>query len=327
MTIQEILKTTQATPVILAPMAGVTDLAFRELCMDSGSDFTYSEMVSAKAVSFNNKKTFALMEVSDIAKPYGIQLFGHEPHIMGETAQRLCAQYGNDMALIDINMGCPAPKIVNNGDGSALMKDMLLASKVIEYVAKRSTVPVTVKFRKGWSSSAVNAVEFAKMAEKSGAAAITIHGRTREQMYGGKADWDIIGEIKAAVRIPVIGNGDIVDYSTAMSMLKQTHCDAVMIGRAAQGNPFIFREIKSCMNGTAYEPPTWEERIETAIDHMHRHRAYKGDAAFPEMRKHLAWYVKGMPHAAVLRTQVFNAKSSYEAEKLLRDELLVQNRR
>ena len=318
MNIQEILNTTHNIPVILAPMAGVTDLAYREICMANGCDFTYSEMISAKAVSFNNKKTFKLMSVSEKAKPYGIQLFGHEPQLMAEIAAYICDEYSDDLSLIDINMGCPAPKIVNNGDGCALMNDIKLASKIIEYVSKASKIPITVKFRKGWNSDNINAVEFAKMAEDSGAKAVTIHGRTREQMYSGNADWEIIAEIKSKLNIPVIGNGDIVDVISAQKMLEVTGCDAIMVGRAAQGNPFIFDEIRAGIENRTYERPSLETIIETALEHIRLHEMYKGPAAFAEMRKHIAWYTKGIKGSARLRTQIFSANTAGEAAIILK---------
>lgn len=318
MTIQQILKTEDRIPVILAPMAGVTDLSFREICMEHGSTFAYSEMISVKAVSYNNKKTFRLMEYSDSAKPFGIQIFGHEPQVIGDMAKLISGKYADVISLIDINMGCPAPKIVNNGDGSALMKDMKLAAAVIRYAVKGSAVPVTVKFRKGWDDEHINAVEFAKMAEENGASAVTVHGRTRVQMYSGKADWEIIRQVKDELTIPVIGNGDITSGVTAESMLKMTGCDAVMIGRGAQGNPFIFEEVKARLSGTQYTPPTASKRIETALEQARKHTEYKTEAAFPEMRKHLAWYVKGMKGSSALRNDIFQCRSLSEAENILR---------
>ncbi|MBQ9950184.1 MAG: tRNA dihydrouridine synthase DusB [Clostridia bacterium] len=317
MTINQIFNTNSGIPVVLAPMAGVTDLPFREVCTSLGCDFSYSEMVSAKALSFKNKKTHKLMSYSENSMPFGIQIFGHEPHVIGNICSELCSEYGDIISLIDINMGCPAPKIVNNGDGCALMNDVLLASKVIEYAVKASTVPVTVKFRKGWDSEHENALEFAKMAENSGASAVAIHGRTRVQMYSGKSDWDIIAAIKSALKIPVIGNGDITDADSAIQMLNHTKCDALMIGRAAQGNPFIFDEIKSKIKGRNYIPPTLEKRISIAEKHLKLHEMYKSQAAFPEMRKHIAWYTKGIHGASTLRSQIFLCESAEEALELL----------
>lgn len=317
MTIQEILKTKDRIPVILAPMAGVTDLSFREICMERGCSFAYSEMISVKAVSFNNKKTFRLMDYSEKAMPFGIQIFGHEPQVIGDMAKLISDKYADVISLIDINMGCPAPKIVNNGDGCSLMKDMRLASAVIRYAVKGSSVPVTVKFRLGWDEKSKNALEFAKMAEESGASAITIHGRTRNQMYSGKADWDIIANIKTNVCVPVIGNGDIVSGETAEKMLKHTNCDALMVGRGAQGNPFVFEEIRARLDDKPYNAPTIEERIETALEHARRHTNYKTQAAFPEMRKHLAWYTKGIKGASALREQIFKCSNYKEAKEIL----------
>ena len=323
--INRILNTkTDSTPVILAPMAGVTDLAFREISMLCGCDFTYSEMVSAKAISYNNSRTFRLMTYSETAKPFGIQLFGHEPFVMADTAARVCDMCGDDLSLIDINMGCPAPKIVNNGDGSALMKDMLLASKVIEFVAKRNSRYTTVKFRKGWDDNNINAVEFAKMAEDSGADLITIHGRTRAQMYSGEADTDLIRRVKEAVSIPVIGNGDITDAESAKRMLKETNCDGIMIGRGAQGNPFIFEEVRAMLENREYEPPSIEKRIETMLLHAQLHEKYKTKAAFSEMRKHIAWYTKGLRGAGRLRSSIFECESIEEVKGII-DEFVREN--
>lgn len=323
MDIKEILNIkNDSIPVILAPMAGVTDLAFREICMGNGCDFTYSEMVSAKAISYNNKKTYRLMSFTERAKPFGIQLFGHDPIIMGDMAQRICDIFGDDLSLIDINMGCPAPKIVNNGDGSALMKTPLLAGSIIESVVKKSSVPVTVKFRKGFDNNNINALEFALIAENSGAFAVTVHGRTREQMYSSNADWDIIAQIKQLLKIPVIGNGDVISGEAAVSMLKKTGCDAIMIGRGARGNPFIFEEVKCALKGYPFEKPSCKKRIETAIYHAKLHEKYKTEASFSEMRKHIAWYTSGIKGSAQLRSRIFSCNSIQEAESILKDMLL-----
>ena len=317
MTIQQIFNSNDQIPVILAPMAGVTDLAFREICVEHGCSFTYSEMISVKAVSYNNKKTFRLMDYSNKSKPFGIQIFGHEQQVIGDISKLISEQYADVISLIDINMGCPAPKIVNNGDGSALMKDPKLAAAIIRYAVKNSQVPVTVKFRLGWDDEHINALEFAKMAEENGASAITIHGRTRKQMYSGKANWSIIKQIKESVQIPVIGNGDITCGESAEEIIKITGCDAIMIGRAAQGNPFIFEEIKAKLEGKAYTPPTTEQKIKTAIVHARKHTQYKTQNAFPEMRKHLAWYIKGIKGCSALRNDIFKCRCLEEAEEIL----------
>jgi tRNA-dihydrouridine synthase B len=293
-----------ATPVLLAPMAGVTDLPFRALCASMGADFTYTEMVSAKGLSFGGKNSFALLETSKEERPCGVQLFGSEPQLMADIARMLCTQYSGQLALIDINMGCPARKVTGNREGSALMLDPKHASSIIAAVVKSSRLPVTVKFRKGYDDAHVNAPEFAQVAEESGAAAVTVHGRTREQMYSGKADWDCIASVKQAVKIPVIGNGDVFNGSDALKLLKHTGCDAVMVGRGAQGNPFLFEEIKAALNGMPYEKPSDEKRIDTAIAHVKAHVKHKGERAVIEMRKHVAWYVRGMRECTLLRAKL-----------------------
>ncbi len=292
------------TPVLLAPMAGVTDLPYRALCKELGCDFTYTEMVSAKGLAFGGQGSAQLLETAEIERPCGVQLFGREPDILAETVRRLCEDRRGELALIDLNMGCPAPKIVNNGEGSALMKELPLAGRIIEAVSRASALPVTVKFRKGFDAQHVNAVEFAKMAEQSGAAMVTVHGRTREQMYSGRADWDIIAAVKQAVTIPVIGNGDVFTGRDAAALIAHSGCDGIMAARGAQGNPFLFREIKAALFGDTYTPPTAQERIDTAILHTRRMAQYKGERGAVEMRKHLAWYVKGLRGAVEFRTRV-----------------------
>jgi nifR3 family TIM-barrel protein len=292
------------TPVLLAPMAGVTDLPFRALCAFMGADFTYTEMVSAKGLSFGGKNSYALLETSKEERPCGVQLFGSEPDLMADMARMLCTQYSGQLALIDINMGCPARKITGNREGSALMLDLLHASRIITAVVKASSLPVTVKFRKGYDELHVNAPEFARMSEESGAAAVAVHGRTREQMYAGKADWDCIASVKQAVKIPVIGNGDVFNGTDALALLKHTNCDAVMVGRGAQGNPFLFQEIKAILSGTPYQRPSDEKRIDTAIAHVKAHVKHKGERAVIEMRKHVAWYVRGMRDCTAVRAKL-----------------------
>ncbi|MBQ9832112.1 MAG: tRNA dihydrouridine synthase DusB [Clostridia bacterium] len=298
------LRKTLDVPVILAPMAGVTDLPYRSICRDMGCDFTFTEMVSAKGLFYGGNGTKQLLCTADNERPCGIQLFGSEEKIMADMAKRLCDEYMGDISLIDINMGCPAPKIVSNGEGSALMKDLKKAAAVIEAVVKASTLPVSVKFRKGFTNETVNAVEFARMAQDSGAKMLTVHGRTREQMYSGNADWDIIARVKAAVTVPVIGNGDVFSGIDAKNMLEQTDCDGIMVARGAQGNPFIFREIKAVLSGGEYSEPSDIERIDTAIFHARRLQSCKGDRSVVEMRKHAAWYTHGMRDAAKVRTQI-----------------------
>lgn len=289
--------------IILAPMAGVTDLPFRLLCREQGSALQCMEMVSAKAILYNNKNTDALMEIHPDEGPASLQLFGSDPQIMGDMAKRIEER---PFAILDINMGCPVPKVVNNGEGSALMKNGPLVGKIVESVASAIKKPVTVKIRKGFDDTCVNAVEIAHIAEESGAAAVTVHGRTREQYYAGEADWDIIAAVKAAVKIPVIGNGDVVDGRSAEALLKHTGCDGVAVGRAVRGNPFLFREIIYYLeNGVAMASPSNKEKLDTIIRHARLQLEVKGEyIGVREMRKHIGWYSAGVPGAARLRGRV-----------------------
>ncbi len=304
-------------PVLLAPMAGVTDLAFREICRAMGADFSYTEMVSAKGLYYGSERTASLLAASPLERPYGVQLFGAEPEIVAEMAKRLADEAHPGLALIDLNMGCPARKITGNGEGSALMLDLPRAARIIESAAKSSSLPITVKFRKGFDAAHINAVAFARMAEESGAAMLTVHGRTREQMYSGKADWDIIAAVKTAVSIPVIGNGDVFSGQDALALRAHTGCDGIMVARGAEGNPFIFREIKAALAGKPYAPPTNAERIDTALAHARRLVECRGARAVIEMRKHVAWYLSGMRGASALRAQVNATGSLAELESML----------
>ncbi len=306
-------------PVLLAPMAGITDSAFRRLCIERGCDYTFTEMVSANGLHYKNRKTQELISISEAEKPCGVQLFGHDPAIIAETVQRLFDGLvsSSEVSIVDINMGCPAPKITSNGDGSALMKNPALAGKIIEAVVKASPVPVSVKFRKGWDENSVNAVEFARIAEKSGAAFVTVHGRTRMQMYSGKADRELIKSVVDAVNIPVIGNGDIFSGESALTMLESTGCAALMVARGSQGDPFIFSEIKAALFGENYVKPSESERLDTAIRHIEEYISGHG-GAFVDMRKHIAWYVKGMYGSNELRRRVNTCADAEELISLIR---------
>ena len=261
-------------PIMLAPMAGFTDMTYRSICREHGCDFTFTEMISAKGLKYGGKSA-DLMETAPNERPCGIQLFGRDPDIMAEMARRICGENKGELALIDINMGCPAPKITGNGEGSALMKEPGVAARVIEAVVKASDLPVSVKF---------------------------IHARTREQMYSGAADWEVIAEAKAALSIPVIGNGDVTGGSSAIAMRDYTGCDGIMIARGALGNPYVFQEVKAAFAGVPYTPPSNAERLDLAIAHVRGLVAHKGPHGVIEMRKHIAYYVRGMKGASAFRT-------------------------
>ena len=299
-----------ANPYILAPMAGVTDLPFRLLCKEQGAGLLCMEMVSAKAIQYNNKNTKALLEIHPEEEPVSLQLFGSEPDVISEIAKRIEEL---PFAILDINMGCPVPKIVGNGDGSALMKQPKLVHEIVSKTVKAIQKPVTVKIRKGFDENSINAVEIAKIIEDAGAAAVAVHGRTREQYYSGAADWDIIRQVKEAVSIPVIGNGDVVSGESAIAMMEQTGCDGVMIGRGAQGNPWIFSElIEYEKTGVMPERPSMEEMKEMMLRHTRLQMQYKGEyLGIREMRKHISWYTSGLQNSAKLRGQI-NAVESYE---------------
>lgn len=296
--------------VILAPMAGVTDLPFRVLCKEQGAGLLCMEMVSAKAIYYGSKNTEELMKISPAEMPVSLQLFGSDADIMADMAKKIEEK---PFAVLDINMGCPVPKVVNNGEGSALMKNPKLAEEIITKMVKAVKKPVTVKIRKGFDEAHLNAVEMAKIAEASGAAAVAVHGRTREQYYAGKADWDCIRAVKEAVKIPVIGNGDVTDALSAERLLKETGCDGVMVGRAAQGNPFIFREIMEYLETGVIPPkPTPAEVRATIERHARMQMEEKGEyTGVREMRKHLSWYTVGYPNSAKYR-QMINSMETME---------------
>lgn len=296
--------------VVLAPMAGVTDLPFRLLCKEQGVGLICMEMVSAKAIYFNNKNTNELMQIHPCETPVSLQLFGSDPDIISEMAKRI---ENKPFAILDINMGCPVPKVVNNGEGSALMKNPKLVEEILTKLVKATYKPVTVKIRKGFNDDNVNAVEIARIAESCGVAAVAVHGRTREQYYSGKADWEIIRKVKEAVKIPVIGNGDVVDALSAKALQDQTGCDGIMVGRAAQGNPWIFHEIITYLETGVIPPkPTPEQVKDVVIRHAKLQLKFKGEyTGVREMRKHLSWYTTGYPNSARFR-QMINSMESME---------------
>lgn len=296
--------------LVLAPMAGVTDLPFRLLCKEQGAGLICMEMVSAKAIMYRNKNTEALLEIHPAERPVSLQLFGSDPDIVSEMAKRI---EDRPFSILDINMGCPVPKVVNNGEGSALMKNPALAEAIVAKTVKAIRKPVTVKIRKGFDDSMVNAVEIAKACEAAGASAIAVHGRTREQFYSGKADWGIIARVKESVSVPVIGNGDVTDGATAGRLMKETGCDGIMIGRAVRGNPWIFREIRAYLEtGETIKRPTPEEMREMVLRHAALQLETKGEyIGIREMRKHVSWYTAGYPHSAGLRRRV-NEMETFE---------------
>ena len=309
-------QTLQLNPVVAAPMAGVSDRPGRLIAREHGSGLVYTEMISAKALTYKNQKTYQLMNMQDEVQPVSMQIFGSEPDVMAEGAKIMQA---HGAQIIDINMGCPVPKVVNNGEGSSLMRTPEIAEAIVNEMVKAVTVPVTVKFRKGWDDTAVNAVEFAKRMEAAGASAIAVHGRTRAQYYSGKADWDIIARVKAAVSVPVIGNGDIFTPMDAKKMLDETGVDGVMIGRGALGRPWLYQQTLDYLRTGVYQPdPDMDVRREIILHHAQLLCEEKGEyVGMKEMRKHVAWYYKGLPHAAKMRDKINIISTLEELNALL----------
>lgn len=305
-----------SNPLILAPMAGVTDLPFRLLCKEQGAGLVCMEMISAKAIAFHNRNTKKLMQIDPGERPVSLQLFGSDPDIISEIAREIEEE---PFDILDINMGCPVPKIVGNGEGSALMKDPKLVEQIVSKTVRAIKKPVTVKIRKGFDEDHVNAVEIARIAEASGAAAVAVHGRTREQYYSGQADWKIIRQVKEAVKIPVLGNGDVDSPQKAKALFEETGCDGILIGRAARGNPWLFHQIKTYLETGEEEPrPSMEEIRQMMLRHARMQIDYKGDyTGIREMRKHISWYTAGCPHSAKLRAQINSVESLEELKELI----------
>ena len=303
--------------VFLAPMAGVTDLAFRIICKEMGAGLVFSEMVSSKGLHFKDSSTKTLLQVDSKERPIAIQLFGSEPQIMANVIDNYLNKR-EDIDIIDINMGCPAPKIVKNGDGSALMRNPKLVREILKEVVKTSNKPITLKIRMGWDHDSINGIDIAKIAEEEGVAALTIHARTRDMFYSGEADWDYIRRVKESISIPVVGNGDIFRPEDGIKMLEFTNCDAIAIGRGAQGNPWIFRRIINLMKGEEDTLPSKEEIIQMCIRHLNLICFIKGDGVgVKEMRKHVAWYLKGLKNSNEVKNLANNIDNKQEMEKVL----------
>ena len=314
-------------PVVLAPMAGVNDIAFRQICLEMGADFSFTEMVSSKALQYSSMKSRKLLDAAPNETRVGVQLFGHEPQVMAAEAAWVQEHMGNQLACIDINMGCPARKIVKKGDGSALLKTPDVAAEIVRSIKTAVTCPVTVKFRKGYAAGEDLAVPFAQAMEQAGADLMTVHGRTTAQMYSGKADWDVIARVKSAVDVPVIGNGDVTDAESALAILERTGCDGIMVARGAQGNPWVFSQVRAALDGKPVpEPPTIEDRVNMAKRHaaMLTERFSRNNLVY--MRKHVAWYLHGVPGAARARGTINSCKTLDEFNAAL-DQVLVDAER
>jgi len=305
-----------AYPIALAPMAGVSDSLFRRLCKEQGCPLVYSPLISAKAISYNNRKTMEMLQFTAEERPIGVQLFGSQPTIVAQAARFVQDTLNPD--ILDINMGCPTPKVVDNNDGCALMLQPQRAAELVAAVVATTHLPVTVKIRKGWDEENANAVDIATLAQEAGAVAITVHGRTREQQYSGRADWSIIKAVREAISIPVIGNGDVCTPQDAKRMLAETNCDAVMIGRAALGNPWIFSQtISYLQDGVLLPQPSPLERVEMACNHLQRAIKEEGEGALLAMRKHLAWYIKGLPGSNPVKAKLMTTTESAKAIQML----------
>lgn len=302
--------------VVLAPMAGVTDKAFRLIAREHGCGLIYTEMISAKALTYKNIRTKALLDLTGEEQPIAVQLFGSEPETMADAAR---IAVGEGAQILDINMGCPVPKVVKNGEGSALLNNKDVAYRIVRAMAKAVKVPITVKIRAGWNQEDINAVDFAKKMEEAGASAVAVHGRTREQFYAGQADWEIIKRVRDNVEIPVIGNGDIWTPQDAQEMLNATGCDAVMLGRGVLGNPWLISRVRRYQQGEEVSPPTLQEKIKGAIKHLDLTIKLKGEVmGVREMRKHLAWYLKGLPYTAPLKEMIYKAVTREDIIDLLK---------